>query len=584
MYLPLTKSGKEKHGLMSSLVAAFALVTSLGTFAADQRNTGEIGKQLVDKHCTRCHLAPDPADLPLENWPITLHWMGNYVGMKGDEFSDLPMQPVMKNHDTLDDYTIRYNLVDARGKSHFMRIFKEWILPKPAMSKTEWLQVRAYFEKNSRPLKDMLYEQKKQPLLKGFTATVPPLDLEPNGLVFTMKVDESKQRLYVGRGIQNDWIAGGIPGVEGIDALLSFDLKSGKRIGYTQLETDPATIELTQTGLRVSTHGQMPVVIGNGKGQVIDFDHFGDKDANTHMLINGMHRVTEHITQDLNSDGLEDILVTSFGDGLNHTGGGGLSIYWQTPEFATLRDKADAQIPQGPLEGALDETVLLTQAGMLGAAVEDFNKDGLPDVLVVSAQAHQQILIFINQGNKLFKRHEVLEHTPSFGSTGVEIADLNNDGHMDILLMNGNNVEMKVLRAQHGIRIFENNGDLSFTQRFVYPMHGATRSVVNDFDNDGDLDIATISLWPDWSMEEPETFIYLENKGDWKFSPASLDAAYWGVWSSIEVGDVNADSKTDIILGLGNYPSLLPPDWTSKKIMSSRKGKAPTVTFLLNKN
>ncbi|MDP2325042.1 MAG: VCBS repeat-containing protein, partial [Gammaproteobacteria bacterium] len=97
-------------------------------------------------------------------------------------------------------------------------------------------------------------------------------------------------------------------------------------------------------------------------------------------------------------------------------------------------------------------------------------------------------------------------------------------------------------------------------------------------------DIAVIALFPQWSEAEPETFVYLENKGNFQFAPQSIASEFFGVWCSIEAADVNGDQKIDIVLGLGNFPELVPPDWiTSHKAMQGRNGKAESVLFLLNK-
>jgi len=107
--------------------------------------------------------------------------------------------------------------------------------------------------------------------------------------------------------------------------------------------------------------------------------------------------------------------------------------------------------------------------------------------------------------------------------------------------------------------------------------------VVHDFDGDGDQDIAAISLFPQWTYDEPETFVYLENKGGMKFEPQSIAKEFFSVWCSIEAADVNGDGRTDIVLGLGNFPELVPPDWiTAHKAMQGRGGHAPSVIFLLN--
>jgi hypothetical protein len=310
------------------------------------------------------------------------------------------------------------------------------------------------------------------------------------------------------------------------------------------------------------------------------------------MLVNGKQRFVQHHTVDMNGDGLADIVANAFGDGIFQDANSELSIYYQTPEYSKLWQDAPAEIPPGMLPGALREVVIATDAGLIGSTIADFNNDGKPDIAAVVAQGKQELLLFINNGDETFTRHVLDENTPSWGGNSLRAADFDGDGNMDLVVLNGDNVAgnhiinvVPAPRPQHGIRVWKNNGDLNFSKEYYHRMHGAIRSVVHDFDDDGDPDIVAIALFPQWSYDEPESFIYLENQGNFQFTPQSFAREYFGVWTSIEAADVNGDQKTDIILGLGNFPELVPPDWlTDHKAMEGRNGEAASVIYLLNQS
>jgi hypothetical protein len=550
------------------------------------------GKQLVDRHCVRCHLAPDPADLAKEYWPYALHYMGNYVGMKGDEFEDMRVEPFPPEMEPVQDYTKRYFLYDKNGYFRDFYPFKEHIPAAPEMSKAELLRMREYFVSNAKPWKAMEMQAPKAPLTKVFKPVKPQLELEPDALILSTLVDAQRRRLYVGRTVIDDWVAGGErrEGFEKWDDVVVLSLANGKRIAETRVASDPIDMKLTETGLRLVTHGRFPMTKA-GLGRITDWE-FSGKQSRARMLINGQQRLVEHHTLDMNGDGLADIVANAFGDGYADGAQSVLAIFYQTPEYKKLWPDAPAEIPPGALAGALRETVLDKTAGLIGNTIADFNKDGRPDIAALVAQGRQELLLFINNGDESFTRHVLDRNTPSYGGNSLKAADFDGDGNMDLVVLNGDNVAgnhvMNIVpapRPQHGIRIFRNNGDLTFTKSYYYRMHGAIRSVVEDFDGDGDADIAAISLFPQWNQDEPETFVYLENKGGLRFEPQSIGREFFGVWCSIEAADLNGDGKKDIVLGLGNFPELVPPDWiTNHKAMQGRKGKADSIIFLLNQS
>lgn len=550
------------------------------------------GKELVDRYCVRCHLAPDPADLAKEYWPYALHYMGNYVGMKGDEFDDMRVESFPPELEPVQDYTKRYFLYDNNGYFRDFYPFKEHIPPQPEMSKEEFLRMRDYFVSNARPWKEMEMQAPKAPLTRVFKPVKPKLELEPDALILSTLVDPRRQRLYVGRTVIDDWVGGGErrEGFDKWDDVVVLDLATGKRIADQRVASDPIDMKLTETGMRLVTHGRFPMT-KVGLGRITDWE-FDGKEPRARMLINGEQRLVEHHTVDMNGDGLPDIVANAFGDGYADGAKSVLTIFYQTPGYTKLWQDAPAEIPPGPLAGALREKVLDRTAGLIGNTIADFNNDGRPDIAALVAQGRQELLLFINNGDETFTRHVLDRNTPSYGGNSLRAADFDGDGKMDLVVLNGDNVAgnhiiniIPAPRPQHGIRIFRNNGDLTFTKSYYYRMHGAIRSVVEDFDGDGDMDIAAISLFPQWSQDEPETFVYLENKGGFRFEPQSIGREFFGVWCSIEATDVNGDGKKDIVLGLGNFPELVPPDWiTNHKAMQGRKGKAESIIYLLNQS
>ena len=555
-------------------------------------------RELVDLHCVRCHIAPSPEDLPKEVWPESLAGMGIYLGFKGDELPDFTFAPPDPENDEEphpDEYRVFIGLVDTEGVRHNIWGYEDFVLPEPIISVDEWISIRDYFVDNASSTEEMYIERPKQPVLDGFTPTVPPLEIEPNGLVFVTLVDAERNRFYAGRSIMDDWKMGGesVTGeeFEDTDDLLAYDLTTGEQLGHEILPTDPIGLELTETGIRVSVHGEFPLDLGNPQGYITDWDGFGTSDSTQRMLVNGLHRITQHKTYDMDGDGLDDILVNTFGDGNIVNYGGQISIFWQTPGFAAIWPNAPTEIPHGPLEGALEETILSDHVGMISTAIGDFNNDDLPDIVAFTAQGLQQITLFVNQGDRSFEQQILTQYSPSWGFNMVYAADMDGDGDTDIVAVNGdnvaaNNVGMPFAMAKpkpyHGVRIYLNDGNMGFTESYFYPMHGAIRALPEDFDADGDIDIAMISMWPDWKFEEPETFVYLENQGDLEFAPQSIPTEHFGIWVSIEAADVNGDDKTDIVLGLADWPTLVPEDWKTRPVMEGRGGEAPTILYLIN--
>jgi hypothetical protein len=255
---------------------------------------------------------------------------------------------------------------------------------------------------------------------------------------------------------------------------------------------------------------------------------------------------------DLNGDGKKDVIICQFG---NHTG----KLSW-----------FDGGDP-------VKEHILISQPGARRVEVRDFNGDGRPDIMVLMAQAREELILFINQGHNKFSQKIIYQFPPVYGVSYFELADFNQDGHPDILLTNGDNWDLSPIKKYyHGIRLLMNDGRNNFKITRFFPFYGASKAVARDFDGDGDLDIAAIAFYDD-PKEQGQTFLYLENKGGLTFSSASTPAAENGKWITMEACDFDGDGDQDIILGSFVY-SLR----ELSKLFSSGVESFPQVLILWN--
>lgn len=250
---------------------------------------------------------------------------------------------------------------------------------------------------------------------------------------------------------------------------------------------------------------------------------FGDNN-NQHIRLKNLPRPVNFSSADLNGDEKEDVVICGFGHNR-----GKLFIY----------DNFDPN----------KEYILKNAPGARKVEIFDFNNDGKPDIMVLMAQANEQVSIFYNKGNNAFEEKVVLRFPPVHGVSYLELVDFNNDGHKDILLTNGDNWDYSVIRKNyHGVRVYINDGNDNFENTFFYPLYGASKALARDFDNDGDLDIAASAFY--YNEDNPEqSFIYLSNEGNMNFKAYSTKQAANGKWLTMDAADYDKDGDIDIFLG-----------------------------------
>jgi hypothetical protein len=185
--------------------------------------------------------------------------------------------------------------------------------------------------------------------------------------------------------------------------------------------------------------------------------------------------------------------------------------------------------------------------------------DGTPDIVALFAQGDERIVLFENDGKGNFSgRQRILARFPPvYGSMYFSMHDFNGDGNQDILYVNGDNFDYsRVLKPYHGIRILENDGKNNFHERFFFPMYGAARAEVADFDKDGDLDILATSNFPDSERHPERGIMFLENTGEYRFRPYAFNVASSNQWNLMATADLNKDGWLDVIVGAMDLESV----------------------------
>lgn len=256
------------------------------------------------------------------------------------------------------------------------------------------------------------------------------------------------------------------------------------------------------------------------------------------ILLDGVGRIADVQPADFDGDGDVDLVFAEFG-------------WRKTGRIAVLlQNSTDSNAPEFTCVD-VDR-----RHGTIHVPVCDLNQDGKPDFVALISQEHELVEAYLNLGDGQFEKQRIFTAgDPAFGSSGIEIVDLDRDGDLDVLFTNGDTLDSHYLKPSHGILWLENHGDFPFFPRQLTYLPGAMRAVPADLDGDGDLDIVATAFLPAAlrreSSEEPtETLIWLEQVATGKFDRHTLEVGSAGHMTML-AADLDADG--DIDLAVPNY-------------------------------
>jgi hypothetical protein len=257
----------------------------------------------------------------------------------------------------------------------------------------------------------------------------------------------------------------------------------------------------------------------------------------TVVLASGLGRVADVRPIDTSGTGKLDLIVAEFG-------------WRRTGSIRLLRNVSS---PGGPLR--FQPELLDPRTGTIHVPVCDLNQDGRPDFVALVSNESESVDVFLNQGNGKFHR-QTLWQAPdlTFGSSGIELVDLNGDGKMDILYANGDAFDNMYLSPWHGVQWLENLGNMRFRYHRLTDMPGVCVALAGDFDGDGDPDILAVSYLPlalkpkAAAARQFPSIVLLEQTSPGHFVRHTLEKGF-ACHAAAVVGDFNHDGRLDFAVG-----------------------------------
>jgi len=513
----VTRPLRRQYSITSLFM--LGLITIMYTCTTDEGkvvNEADLnGEELSKVYCGGCHLYPEPSLLPKEHWKGVLPRMAARLGIKTDEY---------------DPY---------KGKSmqEAFSVEQAGVFPKEAvLADSSWQKIVAFYQENAP---DSLSLQAFpegtptalfKPSFMDLSRTDPPITtlLEMDTVNHVLHYGDASGYLY----------------------RLDDQFQTTARL---KLPSPPVDVKPTATpedmlilnvGLLNPNDIQTGIVLKTNTPTLSRRD----------LVFTGLSRPVDFEVGDLDGDGEEDIVVCHFGFEI-----GKLSWYKKSGD-------------------QYEERILKNLPGASKVILQDVDEDADLDIVALFAQGDEGVSIFYNTKGQ-FKEERILRVPSIYGSSDFEFLDFDQDGDMDIVLANGDNGDKTfILKPYHGVRVYINKGEFAYEERYFFPMYGATKVRARDFDVDGDIDLIASSFFSDYDDLGRKSIAYLENTGNFQFTPHHFPAATKGRWLVMDAGDMDNDGDEDVVIGSFVQGLTAVPD----EVLANWHASTNSILFLEN--
>jgi hypothetical protein len=235
-------------------------------------------------------------------------------------------------------------------------------------------------------------------------------------------------------------------------------------------------------------------------GSVIILENDGRHHFTKHVILDHIARVTDVQAANLagHKDGKLDLAVGQFG--------------YNQGEIRWLKNLGDWKF---------ESHILLDLSGTINVCCADLCGRGYMDIVALVSQEWEEVVLFQNDGNGNFTNHVIFGSTnEDYGSSGISLCDLNNDGRPDVLYTNGDGFAYADpgTRPWHGVQWLENRGNGFFKYHRLGNLAGAYAPVGVSLNNDGIMDVVCVSGFNDWRDKKAASLVAFKNDGKMNFT------------------------------------------------------------------